>query len=104
MELAREFKVPVLFHKGHGNGCYIHKTIIMDIKHPNLYLETSGMPMDVKIKEVIEQLGQGRVIYGSDAPFHHHSMGMQKAKGSGLDENGLRDIFYSNAVKLLGIE
>lgn len=130
MELAREFKVPVLFHTGHspfslpwqigevaeffarflmghmrhGHGCYIHGTIITAMKYPNLNLETSGMVVDLKIEEAIGQLNQGRVMYGFDGPFHHHYVEMQKVKGSGLDENGLRNVFYNNAAKLLGIE
>jgi hypothetical protein len=132
MELAREFKIPVFFHTGHppfslpwqigevaeifpdvpiimghmghGHGCYIQGTIMTAKKYPNLYLETSGMPMHTKIREAVEELGPGRVMYGSDAPFHHHSVEMQRVKVSGLDEEGLRDVFYNNAAKLLGIE
>ena len=91
-------------HMGHGHGCYIQGTIMTAKKYPNLYLETSGMPMHTKIREAVEELGPGRVMYGSDAPFHHHSVEMQRVKVSGLDEKGLRDVFYNNAAKLLGIE
>ena len=73
-------------------------------KYPNLYLETSGMPMHTKIKEAFEQVGSERVLYGSDVPFHHHSVEMQKVKVSGLNERDLEKVFYENAAALLGIK
>lgn len=132
IELARHFAIPVFFHTGHppfslpwqigevaeiypdvpiimghmghGHGCYIHGTIKTAKKYPNLYLETSGMPMHTKIREAVEQVGSDRVMYGSDTPFHHHSVEMQRVRVSGLDEENLRRVFYDNAAKLLGIE
>jgi hypothetical protein len=131
MELARRFSLPVLFHTGHppfslpwqigevaelfpdvpiimghmghGHGCYIHGTITTAKKYANLYLETSGMPMHTKIREAVERLGSDRVMYGSDTPFHHHSVEMQRVRVSGLDEANLRRVFYDNAARLLGI-
>jgi predicted TIM-barrel fold metal-dependent hydrolase len=130
--LAREFKIPVLFHTGHppfslpwqigevaeifpdipivmghmghGHGCYIHGAIMTAKKYPNLYLETSGMPMHTKIREAVEQIGPDRVMYGSDVPFHHHSVEMQKVRVSGLGQEALKKVFYGSAAKLLGIE
>lgn len=132
MELARQFKLPVLFHTGHppfslpwqigevaelfpdvpiimghmghGHGCYIHGSILTAKKYPNLYLETSGMPMHTKIREAVEQVGPDRVMYGSDTPFHHHSVEMQRVRVSGLDDTNLKKVFYESAAKLLGIE
>jgi len=132
MRLAREYKLPVLFHTGHppfslpwqigevaemfpevpiimghmghGHGCYIQGTIMTAKKYPNLYLETSGMPMHTKIKEAFEQVGSERVMYGSDVPFHHHSVEMQRVRVSGLNEKDLNKVFYENAAALLGIK
>jgi predicted TIM-barrel fold metal-dependent hydrolase len=132
LELARELKIPVLFHTGHppfslpwqigevaevfpdipivmghmghGHGCYIHGTIMTAKKFPNLYLETSGMPMHTKIREAVEQIGPDRVMYGSDVPFHHHSVEMQKVRVSGLGQEALQKVFYGSAAKLLGME
>ena len=41
----------VMIHMGHGNGMFIQAAIDMAKKYPNLYLETSGMPMHTKIRE-----------------------------------------------------
>jgi predicted TIM-barrel fold metal-dependent hydrolase len=130
MEQARQFHVPVLFHSGHppfslpwqigevaerfpdvpiimghmghGHGLYIQGAITTARKYPNIYLETSGMPMHTKIKEAYERVGSDRVMYGSDAPFHDHSVEMQRVRVSGLDETALNRVFYENAAKLLG--
>lgn len=91
----------VMIHMGHGNGMYIQAAIDMAKKYPNLYLETSGMPMHTKIKEAYEQIGSDRIMWGLDAPFHHPTVEMQKPIVSGLSDAQLEDVFYHNAKKLL---
>ena len=61
----------ILGHMGHGNVVYINAAIDIAARNPNVYLETSGMPMHTKIREAVERVGPERVLYGSDAPFHH---------------------------------
>lgn len=102
-QLAEDFpKVKiVMVHMGHGHGVYIQAAIDMAKKYPNLYLETSGMPMHTKIKEAYEQVGPDRVMFGTDIPFHHPSVEIQRAMVSGLDTNQLEDLFYNNIKKLL---
>lgn len=102
--LAERFpKVPVvMIHMGHGHGVYIDASIKMAKRYPNLYLEMSGMPMNSKIKEAYEVVGKDRIMFGTDAPFHHPTIEMQKVITSGLDEKGLEDVFYHNLSKLMG--
>lgn len=80
---------------------YIQAAIDMSIKYPNLYLETSGMPMHTKIKEAYERVGKDRIMFGLDAPFHHPTVEIQRTLVSGLDDEALEDVFYNNAAKLL---
>lgn len=91
----------VMIHMGHGNGMYVQSAIDMAKKYPNLYLETSGMPMHTKIKEGYEKVGSDRIMWGLDAPFHHPSVEMQRTIVSGLTDEQLEDVFYNNAKKLL---
>lgn len=91
----------VMIHMGHGNGMYIQSAIDMAKKYPNLYLETSGMPMHNKIKEAYEKVGAHRIMFGIDAPFHHPTVEMQRTLVSGLTDQQLEDVFYNNAKKLL---
>ena len=91
----------VMIHMGHGNGMYVQSAIDMAKKYPNLYLETSGMPMHTKIKEAYEEVGSDRIMWGLDAPFHHPTVEMQRTIVSGLDDRQLEDVFYNNVKKLL---
>lgn len=91
----------VMIHMGHGNGMYVQSAIDMAKKYPNLYMETSGMPMHTKIKEAYEEVGSDRIMWGLDAPFHHPTVEMQRTIVSGLTDQQLEDVFYNNAKKLL---
>jgi len=96
----------VMGHMGHGNIVYINAAIDIAARRPNVYLETSGMPMHTKVREAVERLGPERVMYGSDAPFHHPSVELLKVKLSGLPEQLIdritddtaRDLFLSGRV------
>jgi len=104
-QLAEDFPTVkmVMVHMGHGHGVYIQAAIDMAKKYSNLYLETSGMPMHTKIREAYEQVGSDRVMFGTDAPFHHPSVEIQRSMVSGLDEAQLANLFYNNAASLVGI-
>lgn len=91
----------VMIHMGHGNGMYVQSAIDMAKKYPNLYLETSGMPMHTKIKEAYLDVGSDRIMWGLDAPFHHPTVEIQRTIVSGLTDAQLEDVFYNNAKKLL---
>lgn len=104
--LAERFpEVPVvMIHMGHGHGVYIDASLKMAKRYANLYLEISGMPMQSKIKEAYETVGSNRIMFGTDAPFHHPSIEIQKVLVCGLDEKAQQDIFYNNAANLMGLK
>ena len=91
----------VMLHMGHGHGVYIQAAIRTAKKYDNIILETSGMPMHTKIREAVDTIGERRVVYGSDIPFHHTSVEMQRIKMAGLTEHELRLVLYENAKTLL---
>ncbi|MEM2226830.1 MAG: amidohydrolase family protein [Candidatus Bathyarchaeia archaeon] len=104
--LAREFpnvKI-ILLHMGHGHIVYINGAIDVAERNPNIYLETSGMPMHAKIKEAVERIGGDRVIYGDDAPCGHPSWELEKVRASGLGEGDLRKVLGENAKRLYGLD
>lgn len=101
-ELYPNVKI-VMIHMGHGNGMYVQSAIDMAKKYPNLYLETSGMPMHTKIREAYRTIGSDRIMWGLDAPFHHPTVEIQRTIVSGLDDTELEDVFYNNAKELLGL-
>lgn len=91
----------VMIHMGHGHGVYIDAALKMAKRYSNLYLEMSGMPMNSKIKEAYETVGNDRIFFGTDAPFHHPTIEMQKVITSGLTEKEMEDVFYNNLQKFM---
>lgn len=90
----------ILGHMGHGNIIYINAAIDVAARNPNVFLETSGMPMHTKIKEAIERVGQARVMYGSDAPFHHPEVEIAKVRLSGLSPELVDRVLSANGRQL----
>ena len=93
----------MMIHMGHGHGVYIDAALKMARRYPNIYLEMSGMPMPTKIREAYETVGSDRIMFGTDAPFHHPTVEMQKVITSGLDEAAQQDVFYNNAAEFFRI-
>ena len=87
----------LMLHMGHGHGVYIDAALKMARRLPNLYLEMSGMPMPAKIREAYETVGPDRILFGTDTPFHDPSVEIEKVLTSGVDETGLKRIFFENA-------
>jgi predicted TIM-barrel fold metal-dependent hydrolase len=90
----------ILGHMGHGNIIYINAAIDVALRRPNVYLETSGMPMHSKIREAVERVGAERVLYGSDAPFHHPRVELLKVELSGLSRALQERVVSTNARRL----
>ena len=82
----------MMIHMGHGHGVYIDAAIKMALRYPNIYLEMSGMPMPSKIREAYERVGADRIMFGTDTPFHHPTVEMQKVITSGLDKDAQQKI------------
>jgi len=91
----------VMLHMGHGHGVYIQAAINTAKRYDNIILETSGMPMHTKIKEAVETVGERRVVYGSDIPFHHTSVELQRLKMAGLTDNEFWLVAHDNTQALL---
>jgi len=90
-----------MLHMGHGHGVYIQAAINTAKRYDNIILETSGMPMHTKIKEAVETVGERRVVYGSDIPFHHTSVELQRLKMAGLTDDEFRLVAHDNTQTLL---
>jgi predicted TIM-barrel fold metal-dependent hydrolase len=97
-ELAVSFPAAkiVLGHMGHGNVVYINGAIEVALRNPNVYLETSGMPMHTKIREAYERVGETRVLFGTDVPFHHPAVEIKKVELSGLPPDAIDRVLSRN--------
>jgi len=100
--LARRFpKVTIVMaHMGHGHIVYINGALDVAEDHSNIVVDTAGMTMHSKIREAVERLGNGRVMYGSDVPLGHPAWEITKVKVSGLDEQQLKKVLYDNAIRI----
>jgi uncharacterized protein len=99
-EMYPEVRI-VMLHMGHAHGVYIQAAINTAKRYDNIILETSGVSMHSKIKEAVERVGEGRVVFGSDYPFHDYTVELQKVKVAGLTENQRELVLYENAKRLL---
>jgi predicted TIM-barrel fold metal-dependent hydrolase len=97
-ELAVSFPAlkMVIGHMGHGNVVYINASIDVALRNPNVYLETSGMPMHTKIREAYERVGETRVLFGTDVPFHHPLVEITKVRVSGLPDDAVERVLSRN--------
>lgn len=91
----------VMLHMGHGHGVYIQAAINTAKRYDNIILETSGMPMHTKVKEAVKEIGDERVVFGSDYPFHHHSVELQRIQMAGLTRKEMERVLYDNAASQL---
>jgi predicted TIM-barrel fold metal-dependent hydrolase len=58
------------------------------------------MPMHTKIKEAAERVGETRVLFGSDVPFHHPEVEIAKVRLSGLSPELVERVLSRNARAL----
>jgi hypothetical protein len=56
--------------------------------------------MHTKIKEAVERVGVERVLYGSDAPFHHPAVEILRVQVSGLGPKDLERVLCGNSRTL----
>jgi len=99
-EMYPEVRI-VMLHMGHAHGVYIQAAINTAKKYDNIILETSGVSMHSKIKEAVEKVGEGRVVFGSDYPFHDYSVELRKVDVAGLTRRQKDLVLRENAKMLL---
>ncbi|MCL4466740.1 MAG: amidohydrolase family protein [Chloroflexi bacterium] len=129
MKMAADEGVPVLFHSGHSMQSLPWQiaevaeswpavTVIMDHmglqlgwvddairlaeKIPNLVLGTTAMPFHLKIREAVDRVGSGRVVWGSDAPSIHPRVELLRVKVAGLTAQQEADVLGNSILRLLG--
>ena len=69
-------------------------------KYPNIYTETSIYARTLRIRNVVEQQGFTRILFGSDTPYDHPEVAIKKIKHSGLSEENINKILKGNALSI----
>ncbi len=88
---------------GHVNIVYVKGAMEMALKHENIYLETSGMPMRSKVKEAVEKPGANSVLCGSDMSFGHPSYELEEIRIAGLTLEEFNLVTDLNARSVFGL-
>ena len=72
-------------------------------EHENLYIETSFLLAEGMIKQIAQEVGASKLLFGSGAPSRPMASGIGVLRHSGLSENDLSLILHSNASRLFGL-
>ena len=98
--LARNFP-SVRIIMAHLTGCGVRGVLAVK-KYSNVVIDTSGAaPESGIIEYAVEQLGAGRVLYGSDVPIRDFGVALARITGSRLTPAAQRQILHDNARTLL---
>jgi uncharacterized protein len=98
--LARRFP-SVKIIMAHLTGCGVRGVLAVKAC-PNVVIDTSGAAPEAGIVEyAVEQLGAGRVLYGSDVPVRDFGVAIARITGSRLNATTKQKILYDNARALL---
>jgi len=96
-----ELKI-ILGHSG-GKVNFYPEVIDFASKYPNVYLDFSGDTIYPPVfKMVIEKLGKGRILFGTDMPMMDIRYHVASVLAADITNEERKDIFYNTAAKLYG--
>ncbi|MGC8977580.1 MAG: amidohydrolase family protein [Candidatus Ratteibacteria bacterium] len=89
---------------GHG-GIFSDRDVAKVSKdYSNLYIEISVEYECKKLEETIEIVGFNKIIFGSDYPFHHPSVMLQRIKVIELPKEIEEKILWKNAKEVFSLK
>ncbi|MBW2998263.1 amidohydrolase family protein [Candidatus Woesearchaeota archaeon] len=91
-----ELKIIIAHFGGDSN-----KVVEEAIKLKNVYVDTSIHTRTFRLNKMVRK-GFDRFVFGSDAPYDKQSVALFKIKESELTKKEMNEIFYKNALELLG--
>ena len=71
-------------------------------RHANVYTDTSGCRRFDYIAEAIRRAGSHKVLFGSDGPWLHPALELEKIKLLGLHPRAYANVTRNNVIRLLG--
>lgn len=101
-EFLMEFRgFPVVVHSMGQRSPYLEEALVLAERHPNVYLETSHVPIGA-VKEAIKAVGADRVVFGSGGlaqDFRHEWEKMERLEPE-ISPDAFQKIVNSNARRL----
>jgi len=102
-DMARRFP-DVIFILAHmGSTAFVLDAIEIAKMFPNIYLETSGMTSPSMLGRAVAECGPGRILFGSDYPFWHPLVEMERIEAADLGTATTRMILGENIARLLDL-
>lgn len=125
-EAARAFRLPVLYDvTGDISVCELLATEYADInfiiphlgsfaddwraqlglidhlvRHPNIYTDTSGVRRFDLLEQAVQRAGPHKILFGSDGPWLHPAVELEKIYVLGLSERDERLVLGQNFLRL----
>ena len=92
----------VLPHPGAGKN-QINERIALAVKHKNLYLDLCGSGADRigNIEEMVDKLGDERILYGSDFTINDPGVVLARIKNAVIPDSSKKKILGENTINLL---
>lgn len=72
------------------------------VRHPNVYTDTAGVRRFDSIVEVIRRAGAHKVLFGSDGPWLHPGVELDKVRWLGLSRADEERVLCGNVMRLMG--
>jgi uncharacterized protein len=80
----------------------VHQQVVDQIvRHPNVYADTSSVRHFDYIVQAVRRAGPGKVLFGSDGPWLHPGVEIQKVKLLGLSPDAEKLVLGRNALRLI---
>jgi uncharacterized protein len=129
-EAARRFRVPILYdvfdevstveliateysdvsfiipHLGSfGDNWRAQRAFIDHLaRHPNVYTDSSGVRRFDLLEEAIARAGVQKVLFGSDGPWLHPAVELEKIRVLKLSPEGERMVLATNILRLMSLD
>lgn len=95
----------IVFAHIDGYGLY-DAEIEMMRKYDNVYFDISahGQDRPGMLHQTVDLVGSERILYGTDYPGYTQKTFLDLVRNSSLTEDEIENIFWNNAVRLLGLQ
>ncbi len=90
----------------HMGGYLLWKDVLKKLVGANIFIDTSYSYSHIPpkwAKEIIESHGADKILFGSDMPWSNTGNEIRFIESLGLSKNEKEQIFYKNAVNILGL-
>jgi predicted TIM-barrel fold metal-dependent hydrolase len=71
-------------------------------RYPNIFTDTSGVRRFDLLAEAVKRAGARKILFGSDGPWLHPGLELQKIRALGLTASDERLVLGGNLISLLG--